>query len=234
MIIGKAHTTLHETSPWGFYEGEVNMFARKALLTAAAGLALMGFVGPVEAAEGEGPWLVRARVVGVLPDEGISVPSIPGAGVEISDQYVPELDISYFFAKNWAVETICCITPHDVKLKNPNLDLGSTTLLPASFLLQYHFAPEATVQPYAGAGVNYTIFFNTKSGAADKVSYDNAFGLALQAGFDYKLQNGWRLNFDVKKIFLETDVKVRLGTSIIPATATIDPLVVGVGFGKRF
>jgi outer membrane protein len=203
----------------------------------AAVMALGMGAGAAQAAEGEGPWLVRARVIGVLPDASVSVPAIPGAGVDISDRYVPELDISYFFAKNWAVETICCITPHDVTLKptpTTTLDLGSTTLLPASFVLQYHFAPDATFQPYVGAGVNYTIFFNTKDGDVDKVSYDNSFGSVIQAGADYKLASGWRINFDVKKIFLETDVRVRIGTAVIPATATIDPLVIGIGFGKRF
>jgi outer membrane protein len=210
---------------------------RKILMACVAATGLMTAGGAAMAAEGEGPWLIRARVVGVLPDEAIKVPAIPGAGVDISDQYVPELDISYFFAKNWAVETICCVTPHDVTLKTSattSLDLGSTTLLPASFVLQYHFTPDAVFQPYVGAGVNYTIFFNTKYGAADKVSYENSFGTVLQAGADYKLANGWRLNFDVKKIFLETDVRVRLGTAVVPATATIDPLVVGVGIGRRF
>ncbi|HBT36893.1 MAG TPA: OmpW family protein, partial [Hyphomonas sp.] len=53
--------------------------------------------------------MVRGRVIGVLPDESgdLSVAGSRLAGdVDISDQYVPELDITYFFTKNIAAELI--------------------------------------------------------------------------------------------------------------------------------
>ena len=50
-----------------------------------------------------GDWMVRGRVIGVLPDEGadLSVGGTALAGsVDIDDQYVPELDITYFFTSS--------------------------------------------------------------------------------------------------------------------------------------
>ncbi len=79
---------------------------------------------PVEAFN---PWMVRLRVLGVLPDGGGStvnaagVPSLssPNSGLSISDQVVPELDISYFFTKNIAAEL------------DPRRDLGTRSAAPA-------------------------------------------------------------------------------------------------------
>src|SRR6187402_1358974 len=71
-------------------------------------------------AEAFNPWMVRLRVLGVLPDAGGStvnvagVPSLssPNSGLKVSDQVVPELDISYFFTKNIAAELILGVTRH--------------------------------------------------------------------------------------------------------------------------
>ena len=34
---------------------------------------------------------------------------------------------------------------------------ASTTLLPPTLLLQYHFFPNRRIRPYVGAGVNFTL-----------------------------------------------------------------------------
>ncbi|MGB3626312.1 MAG: OmpW family outer membrane protein, partial [Henriciella sp.] len=98
--------------------------------------ALFGAAGAAVAEEGDSPWMVRGRVIGVLPDEAASLSvggtALPGT-VDISDQYVPELDITYFFTKNIAAELILGVTPHDVKatgvtvpgvLTDATVDLG--------------------------------------------------------------------------------------------------------------
>jgi outer membrane protein len=91
-----------------------------------------------------------------------------------------------------------------------------------------------------GAGVNYTIFFNDDlpSGTIlDGIDYDPSFGLALQAGVDYALNERWFLNFDVKKVWINTDVEVDATTAlsaVVNADVDIDPWIVGVGFGWRY
>ena len=73
---------------------------------------------PVMTYETFDPWMIRVRAVGVLPD-GESKVSVGGApsvnGLKISNTFVPEVDISYFFTKNIAVEAICCLSPHKIK-----------------------------------------------------------------------------------------------------------------------
>ena len=201
----------------------------------------------------DNPWMVRGRVLGVIPDEGadLSVANAALAGnVEIGDQYVPELDITYFFTDNIAAELILAVTPHDVDavgvtvpgaLNNANVDLGDVWLLPPTLTLQYHFDTGTRFKPYIGAGVNATFFFNEDEGAvADGIDYDPSFGGALQLGVDYDLDGqpgGWLLNADVKKVWINTDVTVDFTTALgatVNADVDINPTILGIGFGYKY
>lgn len=201
----------------------------------------------------DNPWMVRGRVLGVMPDKGadLSVANAALAGdVDIGDQYVPELDITYFFTDNIAAELILAVTPHDVDavgvtvpgaLNNANVDLGDVWLLPPTLTLQYHFDTGTRFKPYIGAGVNATFFFNEDEGAvADGIDYDPSFGGALQLGVDYDLDGqpgGWLLNADVKKIWINTDVTVDFTTALgatVNADVDINPTVLGIGFGYKY
>jgi outer membrane protein len=104
--------------------------------------------------------------------------------------------------------------------------------LPPTLTVQYHFSPDAIFRPYVGAGVNYTIFWDENGAPGLPMEYEDAFGAALQAGFDYALDEHWFLNVDVKKIFLSTEVSVAGGA--VTADVDIDPWIVGAGFGYRF
>ena len=212
-----------------------------AVLGAALSMMAMGYVSDMayageNARENEGPWLIRGRAIWVAPDEDASITAIGGTA-DIDDAVMPELDISYFFTDNIAAELILAVSPHDVAAVGTalgNVDLGDVWLLPPTLLLQYHFTPHAQFRPYAGAGINYTIFFNADAagGAVTNVDYDNALGWALQAGVDYDLGGGWLLNADLKKLFLSTDISLNGGA--IVADVDIDPWIFGVGFGYRF
>ncbi len=184
----------------------------------------------------ESPWQLRVRALSVMPDESAEIGTI-GGDVDISNTIIPELDISYFFSDHFAVELILGTTKHDVEAVGTALgdvDLGNIWLLPPTLTAQYHFAPHSNLRPYIGAGVNYTMFYGGDSGAVTDVDYDNGFGWALQAGIDVDLGDKYFANFDVKKIFLDTDVTVNASGTILPAAVDIDPLIVGVGVGRRF
>jgi len=201
----------------------------------------------------DNPWQIRARVIGVLPDESADLSAggapLPGS-VDISDQYVPELDITYFFTDKIAAELILAVTPHDVDavnvtvpgaLENATVPLGDVWLLPPTLTLQYHFKNDSAFTPYVGAGVNATLFFDEDQGeVADGIEYDPSVGFALQAGIDYDLdgeEGGWLLNADVKKIWINPDVTVDFSTALgatVDAEVDINPLVVGIGFGYKY
>jgi outer membrane protein len=211
------------------------------LLAAAGAVALTGFAAPAAFAEA-GDWQFRLRAITVQPDEGADIAMI-GGDVDINTSIVPEFDISYFFTDHFAAELILGVTPHDVTAVGTALgdvDLGDVTLLPPTLTLQYHFAPDAQVRPYVGVGVNYTLFFNEDlptGTALDSIDYDPSFGLALQAGVDYALNERWFLNVDVKKVWINTDVTIDGTTNlgaVVEADVDINPVIFGVGIGWRY
>lgn len=112
--------------------------------------------------------------------------------------------------------------------------VGKTKHLPPTLSLQYHFAPQATLRPYVGVGLNYTLFFEEKTQGAlagTKLELDPSFGLAGQVGVDVALNDLWFVNADVRYIDIDSDAKLN-GASL--NTVNIDPYVIGVSIGRRF
>nr|WP_229157551.1 OmpW family outer membrane protein [Bradyrhizobium brasilense] len=198
------------------------------------------------------PWMIRLRVLGVLPDTSGSsvhvggVPSLssPNSGLSISDQAIPELDITYFFTKNIAAEVILGVTRHQISGTGPlnGLDIGKAWLLPPTLTLQYHFTDFGPLKPYIGAGINYTAFFNQSAAntsfaglTVTDLRISNQFGAAVQFGFDYMLDRHWGLNFDVKKLWLRPDYSATVNNAIpVSGRANIDPWLISGGIAYKF
>lgn len=191
------------------------------------------------ASQDQSPWMVRVRVIDVEPDAtSDTIPVIGGKVTDISNDVVPELDINYFFTQHISTELILATTNHDVSATNTSLgkvDLGSVSLLPPTLTAVYHFLPNNKVDPYLGAGINYTHFYNVDDGpTANSVSYDDTWGPALQAGVDVKVSQHFYLNADVKKIYIEPDVTVKALGQTMKTNVDINPWVFGLGVGYRF
>jgi len=213
------------------------------LAVTASALVALGSAFPLQAfAKEAGDILVRVRAIYVTPDESstLSVGTSTVSGeAAVDDQIVPEVDISYFLTNNIALELIAATTPHPVDAVGsplaPTVDLGDVWLLPPTLSLQYHLNPKGQISPYVGAGINYTIFYNEDSGAAQDIDYENSFGFALQAGVDVMLNDKWFLNLDVKKYWLSTDVTITVDPTLtVLADVDIDPWIFGIGVGYRF
>jgi len=184
-----------------------------------------------------GTIMVRARVIDVVPENNGSSVSLIGGHVAATQQATPELDLSYFLTNNIALELIAATTSHLVSAHGTALgkvDVGSTSVLPPTLLVQYHFMPDQKFSPYVGAGINYTWFYNTQPGGTPvtRFTLKNNFGEALQIGVDYALTGRWGLNVDVKQIFLST--KASIDSGLIRAKTNLDPLVVGAGVSYKF
>ena len=55
----------------------------------------------------------------------------------------------------------------------------------------------------------------------------------MQVGFDYALDKNWSLNFDVKKVYMDTNVTAGNGAASL-GKLDLSPVLVGVGVGYRF
>jgi len=211
-------------------------FAGAALL--ALGLAAGDAAAQSAAGKQAGDIMVRGRVIGLLPDENSTV-TVIGGDVDAGNAWTGEVDFSYFLTDHIAAELIAATTRHNMSVKGASggdTGLGDVWLLPPTLTLQYHFLPKSDFSPYVGAGVTYAVFYN--EGVASglrSVNYDNAWGAAFQAGFDYRLSGNWYFNADVKKILLNTDVTVTTNSgTVIHADTDLNPWVVGVGVGYKF
>ena len=197
---------------------------KKTLLAAAALCALTSGAAMAQNYPQDGKWMVRARAVHLDSANGGAAGD---KGVSVNDKWIPELDISYFFTPNLAAELILTYPQkHDVRLNGAKI--GTLKHLPPTLLAQYHFTNLGAFKPYVGAGINYTRFSSVDIlGGALNVK-KNSFGPALQVGFDYALDKNWSINFDVKKVYIDTNVSGGFGKF------KVDPVLVGVGLGYRF
>lgn len=170
-------------------------------------------------------WMMRVRAIDIVPHVSTS-PSV--AGLDVSSEWTPEIDFTYFVTPHIGMELILATQRHEVTLNGASL--GKLSHLPPTLTVQYHFQPTPTIKPYVGAGINYTHFYNVD--LAPGLTIDrNSFGGALQAGVDIAVtQNGY-INLDVKKIWINTDIKSG-GTKL--TNLEINPVVWGVGYGFRF
>ncbi len=98
------------------------------------------------------------------------------------------------------------------------------------------------IDPYVGAGINYTNFLDKKLNirkgalAGSKIKVDNdSWGYALQAGVDVNLKDGWLINADVKYVAIDTTVKLKQTSGWTKIDSLdINPWVFGIGIGKKF
>ena len=203
---------------------------KKIVLMSAllAGCSLYAF--PARADFNQHDWQIRVRAIDVSPS--VSSSTTNSGKITADSSVVPEMDISYFFNENISSELILATSKHKIGETSPNVNLGSVWVLPPTLTAQYHFTNSSPFVPYVGAGINYTMFYNASAGSMSSIRYKDNIGYALQAGADYKLDEHWMLNLDVKKILLDTHASVSGGA--VEANVHLDPWVFGVGMGYRF
>ena len=228
------------------------MKSSKYLLAAGALLALAA--SPAFGYEA-GTWVLRAGVGVVAPDSDNLVinDGIDTTTIDVDDGTSLTLMGTYMFTPNWGFDVLASWPfNHDINVSitdnadpgfNPlSAKIAETDHLPPTFSIQYHFLPDGTLQPYVGAGLNYTTFFNTDveqvltdlTGITD-IDLDDSFGLALQMGADWTFGNRWLLNFDLRWIDIESDLTASDGVdSEKLGTVKIDPWVYSINIGYSF
>lgn len=194
-----------------------------------------------------GDVLLRARAILVAPNErsGSILPAFPGETVKVDNRLMPEVDATYMATNHLGFELIASTTRHSMSgVRGTTGSIGklaSTWVLPPTLTAQYHLAPMGHVRPYAGAGVNYTIFWNesTSDGlqaavGPTKSHLKDSVGWAAQAGVDVDITRRVFLNLDIK--YIDIDTTARLDNAALGrqrVNVHLDPLVFGIGVGVR-
>ncbi|MCB4825081.1 OmpW/AlkL family protein [Roseicella aerolata] len=185
-----------------------------------------------------GDFVIGLGAIGVLPQNVGGSTSLIGGKVEADNAVTPQLDFTYFFTPNVAVNLIAATSRHDLTLKGSALgdvNLGRVWVLPPTLTLQYHPLPNSRISPYVGAGLNWTFFYGyggDKTAPVNRVRIDSTPAFAMVAGVDYEVAPNWLVNLDAKKILLRPDASVNSG--LVNARVNLDPWVVGASVRYRF
>lgn len=222
----------------------------KTYLAAACAAAAV-IAPPAHAGEPEGRLQVKLLGSAVLPDGKITsvdtdIVGLPaGTQTEADANLVPTLAIEYFVTPTISLETICCVTQHDVTaisgLPGGAELVSNAKLIPATVTAKFHL-PAGPVRPYVGLGATYFWWIDVDPGAATiplgvtRTDLSDEFGLVLQAGADVALGNdGLGLTFDAKKYFVDTTARWYAGNSLaIQTRHKLDPWVLSAGLSYRF
>ena len=173
------------------------------------------------------PWTVRAGVHNIDPAGGTS--HTAAGDVNVKSKVGPTLNLDYRVCHNLTIDVLGALPfTQDIKI-NGNV-VGSTRHLPPTLTLQYHPLPDAAFDPFVGAGLNRTFFFNESLPGAN-LQLSNTWGYTVQGGVDWKFAPSWVAGVDLRYIQIEPNASAN-GTPI--GKVKIDPLAYGLSVGYRF
>ncbi|MDE1464971.1 OmpW family outer membrane protein [Spartinivicinus poritis] len=213
--------------------------------TAILGLAL----SQAAMAYQEGDFIVRAGAATVSPNEDSGNVKLGGTKTDMTVGADSNTQLgltgTYMLTDHIGIGLLAA-TPfeHTLSLKNGgNLDgsLADVKHLPPTLTLQYYFNDTAAdLQPYVGAGVNYTTFFDEefsskhKSANFNDLKLKDSWGVAFEAGVDYKLTDNLLVNASVWYIDIDTEASFKVGNTKAKVDVELDPWVYMVGLGYKF
>ena len=206
--------------------------------------AVMAAAPAVQAYEA-GDFIGRVGVATVDPDSSSgnlnsnALGEIDGAKVSVDSNSQLGLTATYMLTDQIGVGVLAA-TPfkHDIKGDGAALGgtgkLAETKHLPPTITLQYFPMPSGSkFQPYVGAGVNYTNFFEEKTTQTLTNTYDAEIGL------DYMITENVGINAAVWWIDIDTEATINAyAGNAVADTSTIDvdidPWVYMVGVSYKF
>jgi outer membrane protein len=227
---------------------------RTSLFTAS--LLALAIAAPLAHAHQAGDFIVRAGAATVDPQESSSDIWVGALGTDVASTKATldsdtqlGLNFAYMLTNNIGIELLAA-TPfsHNVGVEGMpgafaglNGKLGELKHLPPTLSVVYYTLDGSSAfQPYVGAGINYTWFFDTKlsSEAQDKgfsgLDMKDSWGLAAQVGMDYMLTDSIMLNAQVRYIDIETTGTTHILGDKVKVDVDVDPFVYMVGLGYRF
>ncbi|MDR0276890.1 MAG: outer membrane beta-barrel protein [Paucimonas sp.] len=225
----------------------------KSLL--GASLVALALVAPVAHAHKAGDFIVRAGAATVAPNEDsgnlkLDGTKINGTKATVDSDTQLGLAFAYMVTDHVGIELLAA-TPfqHQVNVKGLGaaLDgkLADIKHLPPTLSVQYYpMDAGSKLQPYAGIGLNYTLFFNEdltserKGQGFSNMKMKNSVGLAGQLGVDYMVSDNLLVNASVWYVDINTEASIdgpsALGVGKTKVDVDIDPWVYMVGIGYKF
>ena len=121
-----------------------------------------------------------------------------------------------------------------VPIRTGRIEFEYFVRTPVRLKVQYDGMEEGRRRSYKPAGEILNV---TEVGSWQTATFhvnEPAFMNSQIGGADFRLDDHWALNLDVRKIWINTDVKVRAGATTLGADVDIDPWVVSTAIAYRF
>lgn len=207
------------------------------LLTGTLAAALLATTALPALAQSAGDFTLGIGVGLVQPKEDNGDLTANDIEVDVGDDTQAIFTAEYFIFDNVGIELLAA-TPftHSVDLDGLG-KVGEVTHLPPTLSVNYHFngtAGAGSFSPFLGAGLNYTFIYDESTrGALDgaKLRLDDSFGIALNAGIDYRITDVDSVRLNVR--WIDIDAEAELDGEDI-GTVEIDPFVFGATYVRRF
>jgi len=212
----------------------------KSLLATAVAASTVALSVPAMSYEA-GDMMVKAGVIHVMPKddnlEGRSSALNADVTVQVEDDTQLGLTFTYMVTPQVGVEVLAA-TPFKHKIEvNDGAFKGTTKHLPPTVSAQYYpMDPSSAIQPYVGAGLNMTLFFEedgiVKNDSLGSLS--DSFGLSVSGGLNYNIDEHLMANVAVWYIDIDSKLDKADAIGLDEDTVEIDPLVVMAGVGYKF
>jgi outer membrane protein len=215
----------------------------------------LALAAPAAHAYQAGDMILRAGAITTAPNESsgdlkFDGNKVSGTKATLDSDTQLGLTFAYMLTDHIGLELLAA-TPfkHTVAVKGlgGGLDgkLADIKQLPPTLSLQYYpMEPNSRFQPYAGVGINYTLFFDEDLSSARKqqgfsnLKLQDSVGIAGQLGMDYLLTDNLLVNASVWYVDIDTKASVNgptaLGYSKTKVNVDVDPWVYMVGLGYKF
>ncbi|WGI23890.1 OmpW family outer membrane protein [Halomonas alkaliantarctica] len=191
------------------------------LISAAVITASFALASQAVLAYNAGDVFVRGGVA--QTDAGSDNGDVAGAPLSVDDARGFTFGAGYLFTDKVGVELNSSEKfEHDISVGSLN---SSVDRLPVNLLVNYYpmGGLDSRIQPYVGAGLNYTRFSGEPSG----VSIEESYGAIGQVGIDLAVTNNIMLNGYASYADVNSDINVG-------GEVDIEPVTVGGGVTYRF
>nr|POR08832.1 hypothetical protein BOH68_03040 [Cobetia sp. MM1IDA2H-1] len=181
---------------------------------------------------GAGQFWTRVGVAKVSPKSDNGRIDAIGADVDVDDDSAFAFTLGYRFTDTLGIELLAAQNfEHDISLNGQKA--GSVDHLPPTLTLQYYplGGRDSRIQPYIGAGVNYTHFSDETLDDGTKLEMDDSWGAAAQIGVDLVINEHWAANVAAWYLDIDSDVTV---AGSVNDKVEIDPIVTMAGISYRF
>jgi len=191
-----------------------------------------------------GDILMRVGTASVNPEKkSDDLDQVAGAQVSANDNTQLGISGTYMITDQIGVEVLGA-SPFTHKIKGKGAlagtDVGEVKHLPPTVSAQYYFMDKTSaIQPYVGGGLNITVFFDEKvdsdlSGSYQNLDLDESYGLAVQAGIDYIINENMFVNASAMYAKIGTTATLEGTAGELTVDYDLDPMVYRVNFGYKF